>query len=134
MKAIRGFLAERIVEGIRAPGDLETPRGQKAVARLQKIGGPAVRQVIEAMDTAEADRASALARVLGTLVSTRTLHDIVSAMPSVNVRGLQGITWALSHARDYNPNRVLDYLTEASMPRGALMEILDAQEERLHQN
>jgi len=131
VKAIRGFLAERIVEGIRAPGDLDTPRGQKAVARLQKMGGPGVRQVIEALDAADAERAGALARVLGALVSTRTLHDIVSAMPAANVRGLQGITWALTHSREYNPNRVLDYLTEASMPRGALMEILDAQADRL---
>jgi len=131
VKAIRGFFAERIVEGIRAPGDLDTPSGQKAVARLQKMGGPAVRQVIEALDSAEAERAGALARVLGTLVSTRTLHDIVSAMPSANVRGLQGITWALAHSKEYNANRVLDYLTEASMPRGALLEILDAQAERL---
>jgi serine/threonine-protein kinase len=131
MKALRGFLAERIVGGIRSSADLESPSGEKAVERLKKMGGPAVKQVVQAMDSGDNERAQALARLLAELVTTRTLHDVVQAMPAANVKALPAITWALAHATGYNPNRLLDYLSEDNMPRGALLEALDAQAKRL---
>ncbi|MEJ2522708.1 MAG: HEAT repeat domain-containing protein [Gammaproteobacteria bacterium] len=101
------------------------------MARLTRLGGPAVSAVVRALENADATRANALARVLGALLSPRTLHEVVTAMPAVTERGLRSIVWALSHSEDYNPNRLLDYLTEDQLPRGALVEALEAQGERL---
>jgi eukaryotic-like serine/threonine-protein kinase len=69
--------------------------------------------------------------VLGVLISPRTLVDAVSTMGTTNARGLQGLVWALSNSKDYNPNQLLDYLADDAAPRGALLEILEAQNSRL---
>ena len=131
MSLFGGFVADRLISGIRSPADLETPSGQKVVARLRRIGGAAVPKVVAALDDADRDRSMALARVLGTLISSRTLHDVATAMSQANERGLRGLVWALSNSREYNPNRLLDYLVERSMPRVAIIEILEAQKDRL---
>ncbi len=131
VKAVRGLIATRMVDGIRSPEDLESASGRKTVERLAKLGGPAVTAVVRALEGADATRSNALARVLGTLLSSRTLHEVVTAMPAATDRGLKSIVWALSHNADYNPNRLLDYLTEEQLPRSALVEALEAQAERL---
>jgi eukaryotic-like serine/threonine-protein kinase len=131
MSLFSGFVAERLVAGIRGPADLESPAGKKAVAKLRKIGGPALERVVAELESADKDRALALSRVLGTLISVRTLPDAAAAMKQSNARALQGLVWALSNSKDYNPNKLLDYLAEANMPRAAVLEILDAQKDRL---
>ncbi|HUG98371.1 MAG TPA: HEAT repeat domain-containing protein [Gammaproteobacteria bacterium] len=125
------FMADRLVAGIRNPADLESASGKKSVARLRKVGGPALRKIVAEMETADKDRAQTLSRVLGTLISPRTLPDAIAAMNNANARGLQGLVWALSNSRDYNPNKLLEYLGDDHLPRAALLEILGAQKERL---
>lgn len=131
MSLLGGFVADRLVAGIRGPADLESAAGKKAIARLRKIGGPAVTRVVAELEGAEKERAVALARVLGTLISVRTLPEAADALRHTNARGLKGLVWALSNSRDYNPNKLLDYLSEEGMPRAAVLEILEAQKERL---
>jgi eukaryotic-like serine/threonine-protein kinase len=125
------FIAERLVAGIRSPSDLESTSGKKSVARLRKVGGPALRKVVAELETADKDRAQTLSRVLGTLISPRTLPDALTLIGSSNARGLQGLVWALSYSKDYNPNKLLEYLANDSLPRAALLEILAAQKDRL---
>jgi eukaryotic-like serine/threonine-protein kinase len=131
MSMLGAFVADRLVAGIRGPADLESSAGRKSVARLRKIGGPAVPKVVEALETADKDRANALSRVLGTMVSARTLPNVVAALGRANARGLKGLVWALSFSRDYNPNHLLEYLANDELPRAAVLEILEAQKERL---
>jgi eukaryotic-like serine/threonine-protein kinase len=131
MSLLGGFVAERLVAGIHGPADLESDAGKKAVARLRKIGGPAVSKVVTALETADHDRAHALSRVLGTLISGRTLGEIVEAMTRANARALQAIVWALSFSKEYNPNQLLEHLSDETVPRSAVIEILEAQKDRL---
>jgi serine/threonine-protein kinase len=131
MSLFGGFVADRLVAAIRGPADLESASGKKAVARLRKVGGPAVARVVTELETADKERAAALARVLGTLISVRTLPDAADALRHTNARGQQGLVWALSNSKDYNPNKLLDYLAEEGMPRAAMLEILEAQKDRL---
>lgn len=125
------FMADRIVANIRNPADLESAAGKKSVARLRKVGGPALRKIVAELETADKDRAQTLSRVLGTLISPRTLPDAIAAMDNANARGLQGLVWALSNSRDYNPNKLLEYLGDDRLPRAALLEVLAAQKDRL---
>jgi eukaryotic-like serine/threonine-protein kinase len=125
------FVADRLVATIQAPADLESASGKKAVARLRKIGGPSVPKVVAALETADKERSVALSRVLGTLISPKTLPEVVAAMTNANARALQGLVWALSFSKDYNPNKLLDCLTDEAMPRAAVLEILEAQRDRL---
>ncbi|NGX15545.1 HEAT repeat domain-containing protein [Wenzhouxiangella sp. XN24] len=131
MSLFGGFVADRLVGSIRSPADLESPAGKKAVAKLRKVGGPAVVRVVAELESADKERAAALSRVLGILISVRTLPDAAEALRHSNARGVQGLVWALSHSRDYNPNKLLDYLADDNMPRAAILEILEAQKERL---
>ena len=131
MSLLGGFVADRLVAGIRSPADLESAAGKKAIARLRKVGGPAVSKVVAELEGAEKERAVALARVLGTLISMRTLPEAAEALRTANARGLKGLVWALSNSKDYNPNKLLDYLSEEGMPRAAVVEILEAQKDRL---
>ena len=125
------FVADRLVAAIRSPSDLESASGKKTVARLRKVGGPALRKVVAELETADRERAHTLSRVLGTLISARTLPDAMEATGNANARGLQGLVWALSNSKDYNPNKLLDYLADEHLPRSALLEILAAQRDRL---
>jgi eukaryotic-like serine/threonine-protein kinase len=131
MSLLGGFVADRLVAGIQGPGDLESSSGRKAVARLRKIGGPAVAKVVAELESADKDRAAALSRVLGTLISARTLPEVAEALRHANARGIRGLVWALSNSKDYNPNKLLDYLSEDTMPRHAVLEVLEAQKDRL---
>jgi eukaryotic-like serine/threonine-protein kinase len=126
-----GFFAERLLAGIRAPADLESPEGKKAVARLRKIGGPALLKTVAELEHADRHRTMALSRVLGILISSKTLPDAVEAMTTAGQRALLGVIWALSNSKDYNPNRLIDYLADGIVPRNALLEILAAQKDRL---
>jgi eukaryotic-like serine/threonine-protein kinase len=131
MKLFGNMIAERLVAGIHTPSDLESSSGKKTVARLRKVGGPALRRVVSELETANKERVQALSRVLGTLISTRTLPDAIEVMATANARGLQGLVWALSNSRDYNPNQLLTSLADENLPRAALLEILAAQKDRL---
>jgi eukaryotic-like serine/threonine-protein kinase len=131
MSLFGGFVADRLVASIHSSADLESEEGHKAVAKLRNIGGPALRKVVTALETADRERAQALSRVLGTLISPGTLDDATAAMGQTNARGLQGLVWALSNSKDYNPNQLLDYLADSAMPRGALLEVLEAQNDQL---
>jgi serine/threonine-protein kinase len=126
-----GMFAERLLARIRTPADLDSDAGRKAAARLRKIGTPALRKTVEEMETADGPRVQALCRVLGILVSHRTLPDAVEMMSASNSKALQGLVWALSNSRDYDPNKLLDHLGDERAPRAALLEILNAQHERL---
>jgi eukaryotic-like serine/threonine-protein kinase len=131
MKIFGAVFADRLVAGIRVPSDLDSDSGKKSVARLRKIGGPALRKVVTELETANTERVQALSRVLGTLVSARTLPDAVAAMANANARSLQGLVWALSNSKDYDPNKLIGYLADENVPRAALLEILAAQRQRL---
>jgi eukaryotic-like serine/threonine-protein kinase len=126
-----GFQADRLVAGIQSAEDLESPEGRQALAKLRKLGGAALRKVVGELETADRERAQALSRVLGVLISPRTLSDATAAMGQTNARGLQGLVWALSNSRDYNPNQLLDSLADDATPRAALLEVLEAQNDRL---
>jgi eukaryotic-like serine/threonine-protein kinase len=126
-----GFVADRLIAAIQGPEDLETEAGQRALLRLRKIGGPAMTRVVAAIETADRERAPALARVLGVLISTRTFPDAMEAMRHAEARGLQALVWALSHSKDYSVNKLLEHLDDYTIPRSALLEVLEAQKERL---
>jgi eukaryotic-like serine/threonine-protein kinase len=131
MSLFGGFVADRLVGSLHSAEDLDSAAGMKAVAKLRKIGGPAVHRLVEEIDIADRDRAVVLARVLGTLISSKTLPDAAQAMQNTDQRGLEGLVWALSNNKDYNPNQLLDYLADNQMPRAAVLEILEAQKGRL---
>ena len=126
-----GAIAERQLKRIQAPADLDREAGRKAVARLRKIGPAALRKTVGEMETADAARVQALSRVLGILVSPATLDEAVALLPKVNAKALQGLVWALSNSKDYNPNKLLEHLADEAAPRSALLEILAAQQQRL---
>jgi eukaryotic-like serine/threonine-protein kinase len=126
-----GFVADRLIASIQGPEDLETEAGQRALLRLRKIGGPAMTRVVTAIETSDRERAPALARVLGVLISARTFPEAIEAMRHAEARGLQALVWALAHSKDYNVNKLLEHLDDYTIPRSALLEILEAQKERL---
>ena len=131
MNPFGGMMAERLLARIRTPADLDSEAGRKSAARLRKIGSPALRKTVEEMESADAPRVQALCRVLGILISQRTLPEAVELMSTSNAKALQGLVWALSNSRDYDPNKLLEHLADERAPRAALLEILNAQHERL---
>jgi len=131
MNLFGGFLAERLLAGIRSPSDLESQGGKKAAARLRKIGAPALRKTVAELETADKERGQALCRLLGILVSSKTLPDAIELMPNLNAKALQGLVWALSNSRDYDPNKLIAHLKDEAIPRASILEILAAQKDRL---
>jgi eukaryotic-like serine/threonine-protein kinase len=131
MKLFGSFMAERLLAGIQKPADLESDAGKKTAARLRKIGGPALRKAVAELESADKSRSQALSRLLGILISARTLPDALSVMPNINAKALQGLVWAMANSRDYDPNKLVEQLANDSLPRAAILEILNAQKDRL---
>ncbi|MGD9388131.1 MAG: hypothetical protein PVI87_07875, partial [Gammaproteobacteria bacterium] len=96
MKLFGGMMADRLLAGIRTPGDLEGDNGRKAAARLRKIGVPALRKTVGQLETADEDRMQALSRLLGVLISPGTLSEAVALLSATNANGMKGLVWALS--------------------------------------
>jgi eukaryotic-like serine/threonine-protein kinase len=126
-----GVFADRLIAAIQGPADLESESGMKAILKLRRLGGLAVTRVATQLETADRDRSVALARVLGTLISPRTLPEVLDALRDTNARGITGIVWALSHSKDYNPNKLLDCLAAEDLPSAAILDVLEAQKARL---
>jgi serine/threonine-protein kinase len=121
----------RLVAQLSALNDLDSPKAEKLIARLEKIGGSAVRSIAEGLDVSDRDETDFRVGLLERLASDKTLPDFVKELGGENQRVLSGIVLALRDAQGYNPNRIVDLFARQDLPKAALCEILGGQKSRL---
>src|SRR5690606_1728772 len=66
------------------------------------------------------------------LVDEKTLQMIARGLADSDSRTVSGTAWALSTARGYNPNRLVDLLSEDEYSKPAIIEVLTAHKDRLN--
>jgi serine/threonine-protein kinase len=131
MSVLGGFRSGRLVTQMQDLNDLESPQAEKVIERLRKLGGASIRSILEELEVARKDDADFLVRLLSKLVSDRSLTHFAHGLASENDRAIQGIVRALSRAKGYNANKIIELFNVDAVPKAVLCEIASAQKERL---
>ncbi|MCX7056701.1 MAG: HEAT repeat domain-containing protein [Proteobacteria bacterium] len=131
MKFLTSLRSERILAELKATQDLASPPFRKAVARLIGLGRDAIPIVIDALPTADKRETMAFVEVLGALADPRTLPTLLLGLSEPNPRTVAAISWALSGARGFPPNLLLEALKNPEFTCPALMDVIAAHKARL---
>jgi serine/threonine-protein kinase len=124
--------SDRLITQIKST---DKPLGEetlKSVARLKSLGASAIEPTILALGDADKNATVALVDVLSHLVSNKTFPQYVQGLREGNSRIAQGIGWALSSARNYSPQLLLEALNAKDTPKSALLEAIQAHRDRLN--
>ena len=131
MKFLTSLRSERILAELKATQDPASPPFRKAVARLIGLGRDAIPIVIDALPTADKRETMAFVEVLGALADPRTLPTLLLGLSEPNPRTVAAISWALSGARGFPPNLLLEALKNPEFTCPALMDVIAAHKARL---
>lgn len=131
MSVLGGFRSGRLVSQLQTLDELESPQAQNVIDRLRKLGGAAIKSILEELQLTRKDDSRFLVRILSRLVTDKTLTHFAQGLASENDRVIQGVTRALSRAKAYNANKIIELFNVDAVPKAALCEIAAAQKERL---
>ena len=131
MSILGGARARRLISRLEDLDDLDNADSRQAIQKLRMLGPSALKQVIEALDAADKRRSVFLADLLSRIISDKYLDVAVKGLSLESQRGATAVAWALGHGTGFNPNRLLDYLKKADIPRAPLCDALIHQRDRL---
>jgi eukaryotic-like serine/threonine-protein kinase len=123
--------ADRLIEEIRGAGDPSTPDAQKALAKLAKLGTGAIPKIVDALAVADKKETSAYVEILAQQVDNKNFSEFSNLLKEGNPRGAQGIAWALTTSRNYNPNLLFELLAQPDSPKAMVLDIITAQKDRI---
>ncbi|MEO0973327.1 MAG: HEAT repeat domain-containing protein, partial [Pseudomonadota bacterium] len=86
---------------------------------------------LDALGQADRQQMMLLIEPLGNLLQEKTLRYFRDALRHDNPKVVQGAAWALASRRSYDPNGLLELLSDPDVARSRLLEVLDAQKDRL---
>jgi HEAT repeat protein/tRNA A-37 threonylcarbamoyl transferase component Bud32 len=122
--------SDRLITQIKSTDKPLSEETLKSVAKLKSIGPGAIEPVILALADADKNATLALVDVLSHLISNKTFPQVVQGLKEGNSRIAQGIGWALSSARNYAPQMLLEALNQKNIPKSPLLEAIQAHRER----
>jgi serine/threonine-protein kinase len=126
-----GLRSDRLIAKLMACSDMGSPDATRTIEKLQRIAPAAVPKMIEELASAGKHQTEMLVEGLATLADTKTLPAYLEGLASDNQRVASGVAWALASSKEFNPNRLLDVLTDEDVPTSAVIEILATHKERL---
>jgi serine/threonine-protein kinase len=124
--------SERLIAQIREAGDPNSAQAQKAAKALRAVGPSAIPKIIEAMGHADKSETVVYVEVLTGLITPKSLPEVVKGLAEGNQRAVAGVAWALSSNKQYNANKLLDFLDDEELSKAAIIGILAAHKERLN--
>ncbi len=131
MKFLTSLRSERILADLKSSQDPASPQFRKAVERLIGLGRDAIPIVIEALPTADKRETMAFVEVLGALADAKTLPTLLHGLAENNPRTVAAVSWALSSARGFPPNLLLEALKDPDFAGPPLMEVIAAHKTRI---
>jgi len=131
MSVLGGFRTNRLVSQLQEMNELGSPKAEKILERLRKLGGAAIRNLIEELELAARHDADFLVDILALLVTDKNLTHYAQGLASENNRIVPGLIAALSRAKSYNANKIIELFNVDAIPKAALCEIAFAQKKRL---
>jgi eukaryotic-like serine/threonine-protein kinase len=131
MKFISAIKAERCVTQLLAEPDSNTPVAQKALESLKKSGPGAIPVMIDALASADRHQTVGIVDALAAQVSNHTFKQFVEGLSHQNERCVAGVAWALSSARNYNADMLVDTLAIEDVASHAVLDAMRSQLDRL---
>ncbi len=132
MNFISAIQADRLIAQISSAGDPSSDGAKKAFGKLGKLGPAAIPKIIEALADADKRNTVEYVEVLASLTNDKTLPIVARGLTDSDPRAISGTAWALSSSRKYNPNRLVDLLSDDDYSKSALVEILTVHKDRLN--
>jgi serine/threonine-protein kinase len=132
MKFISAIKAERCVTQLLAEPDSNTPVAQKALESLKKSGPGAIPVMIDALASADRYQTVGIVDALAAQVSNQTFKQFVEGLSHQNERCVAGVAWALSSARNYNADMLVDTLAIEDVASHAVLDAMRSQLDRLN--
>jgi serine/threonine-protein kinase len=124
MAILGGFRADQLIGELTSESDPTSPRAQKTVERLKKIGPKVIPRVIDALAMSDKTHTMVFVDILSSYVSDKTLKFYKDGLADGGERVVAGTAWALSSANNYNANALLDFFDEKEVSKPALIEVL----------
>lgn len=123
MSLIRRFKAAHVAGALKRAGSLAPEALSDIRARLKSMGGEAVPPLLQLLGDGEARRPAILSLV--DLLTDETLPAYLDALGGDNLIVANAVTEVLVQSTGYNPVRLLDLLSDATIPKARLEAILD---------
>jgi eukaryotic-like serine/threonine-protein kinase len=130
MSFFTNLRADRLILQIKTSNDLLGPETQRVIAKLKDVGSGAIEPVIAALPEADKHATVAFVDVLATLASAKTFPQYVQAMVQGSPRVIAGVAWALTSARGYPPQLLLEALSTQGIAKSALLDVINGQRQR----
>jgi serine/threonine-protein kinase len=119
-----------LLAALKTSGDLGTPESRKVIERLTGLGREGIPLVIEAMGSADRRETMAYVEVLSALADAKNLPLLLEGLGATNPRTVAGVAWALSSARNFPPQPLLDALKNPDISTSALLDVIGAHKAR----
>src|SRR5690348_11171351 len=117
MKFLDDLKAERLIEEIRAVGDVQSPKAQQALAKLAKLGISGIPKILETLPVAGKQETLAYVEILTQNLDQKTFPLLAEALTDNNPRTNAAVSWALSSSRNYPTSLIFDLLTKPAVPK-----------------
>lgn len=132
MKFLSSLRAERSIAQFLGESDVDAPAAKKAAESLRKLGGGAVAPVIDALATADKNQTTVLVETLASQLNDDTFRQFAAGLGHSDQRCVSGVAWALSNATSYNPNRLVDLLSDEGVSKPAVIDVMRNKKDRLN--
>ncbi|MEY4762862.1 MAG: hypothetical protein RLZZ200_2718 [Pseudomonadota bacterium] len=124
MAFLANFRAARILEQLSASDAVAGQGRDRAVADLCALGAGAIEPVLAALPNASRPVINTLVEVLGTLLSPKTLPQILDALAEGGPRLAPSLVAAMKAAPQLPPGALIDALRRADLPKPPLLEVI----------
>ncbi|WP_455385128.1 protein kinase domain-containing protein [Acidihalobacter prosperus] len=131
MSLFRDFRAERRVARALALKELTSSDAQRTLQKLKDSAAEGVPRLVRLLVLSDRSDKNHLVQLLTRILDNKTLDYFCQALRGSDPRTMQAVVGILRGRRNYDPNLLLEYLGDTSMPKAALLEVLSAHSEAL---
>ncbi|HEU0225685.1 MAG TPA: HEAT repeat domain-containing protein [Steroidobacteraceae bacterium] len=125
-----GYRADRLIAEVRESGDPASAKAKAALAKLQSLGGAAIKPIVDALASADKRETIAFVETLTPLVDNKTFPALAEALAEENPRAVAGVAWALASSRNFSPSLLLELLSKPGVSRPAVLDVIAAHKKR----
>ena len=134
MNFISAIKAERLIAQIRGEASPSSVSARKAFEKLHKLGAAAIPKILLALAEADKQQTIEFVDVLTRLADDKALPALLDGLADANPKTVTATASALAASRRFNPNRLVDLLAEDKFSKSAIVDVLQAHQDRLSLN
>ena len=131
MKFLDDLKAERLIEEIRATGEMQSPKAQQALAKLAKLGISGIPKILETLPVAGKQETLAYVEILTQNLDQKSFSLLEEALTDNNPRTNAAVSWAMSSSRNFPISMIFDMLRKPAIPKPIVLDVLNAHRSRL---